>query len=84
MNSLQEAVSKIRVSLSRSPYSEVRQLEVEMGNDKVLLTGTLSSYFLKQMAKVALRELEPWVIDMVTVLPLKSVRNVATEILKEN
>ena len=41
-------------ALRRSPYFS-RQVHVEVAGTEVLLTGTVSSYFHKQMAQEALR-----------------------------
>lgn len=48
-----------REALSNSPYSQLRQLDCQVDSGVVEITGTVATFYLKQLAQVALMRLDP-------------------------
>ncbi len=56
---LARCVTQATTLLAEQPYfrSRMRQIRVELSNEGLVLLGTLSSFYLKQMAQETLRPL---------------------------
>jgi osmotically-inducible protein OsmY len=52
---LQPTLSPVASMLRHSPLPDLRRLEVEEDEFEVVLTGTVSSYYLKQLAQETVR-----------------------------
>jgi hypothetical protein len=50
-----EDSEKIKGLLERSPYEQLRTVKVSLEDDRVILTGTVRSFYMKQMAQESLR-----------------------------
>jgi osmotically-inducible protein OsmY len=44
--------------ISRSPYPEVRKVQCEVREETVVLRGTVTTYYYKQMAQESVRSIE--------------------------
>ncbi len=49
---------EIRQQLDDSPHHELRNVRVQVGAQQIVLTGTVSTYFIKQMAQETARRAE--------------------------
>jgi osmotically-inducible protein OsmY len=49
---------RVLCALERSPHIPRRKLRIEASQGRVVLRGTVGSYFQKQMAQEALRQIE--------------------------
>ena len=54
----QSLVDRLFVALQRSPHLPARNLRIESNEGRVTLTGTVRSYYQKQMAQETVRRLE--------------------------
>ncbi|MCA9261423.1 MAG: hypothetical protein KDA61_19540 [Planctomycetales bacterium] len=50
------ALQRLRRSLARSPYAELRAVAVQLVDQSVCMNGIVSSYYLKQVAQETLRQ----------------------------
>lgn len=50
-----DIVGQIRSALAESPIHELRTLQVEPGHHTLVLSGTVSSYYHKQLAQEVVR-----------------------------
>ncbi len=48
----------VQNALARSPYFAGRNLQIEVADDSVLLTGVVYSYYQKQLAQESIRAIE--------------------------
>lgn len=53
----QDELVRLKAGLSQSRYPQVREIEVSLTSKGVVLTGTVSSFYMKQMAQETLRSL---------------------------
>ncbi len=51
-----ELAKKIRAAINANPYLAGRQLRFEAANGRIVLRGVVASWFQKQMAQEALRD----------------------------
>lgn len=58
LHSAEELSQRIHLTLSLDPHVGNRQVNFELINRDVLLTGTVRSYYQKQMAQESLRRVE--------------------------
>lgn len=61
-------VERIERALRTSPYEGVRTVEVSLDGDKVVLTGTVRSFYVKQLAQETLRPLGRKIVNELTVV----------------
>ena len=50
-----EVLDRLANKLSDAPYLELRKLEIEIDADKIILRGSVRSFFLKQMAQCSVK-----------------------------
>jgi len=53
----QEELVRLKAGLSQSRYPQVREVDISLTSKGVVLTGTVSSFYMKQMAQETLRSL---------------------------
>jgi hypothetical protein len=57
MNHSSEAVAQASCALKKSSHQALRQLQVEGSADTLIIQGTVSCYYLKQLAQETLRSI---------------------------
>jgi hypothetical protein len=50
-----EVHSRAQLALRSSPFYELRELQVEPNNDSLLISGSVSSFYYKQLAQEVVR-----------------------------
>ena len=50
-----DALSRARAALAKSPIFDLRELRVEMFRDSLVISGTVSSFYHKQLAQEVVR-----------------------------
>ena len=53
--SVEEVQSRAQTALASSPFYELRELQVEWRDDALLLSGSVSSFYHKQLAQEVVR-----------------------------
>jgi hypothetical protein len=53
--SIEEVQPRAQAALASSPFYELRELQVEWRDDALLLSGTVSSFYHKQLAQEVVR-----------------------------
>ena len=52
---VEDALSRARTALANSPIFDLRELRVEMFRDALVISGTVSSFYHKQLAQEVVR-----------------------------
>ena len=68
-------VHDVRIALRRSGHSELRAVEIEIADDRIIITGRVPSFYLKQMAQELARSAAPY-HQICNELEVKVLRNV--------
>ena len=69
---LHQCVAEARAALRNAPYAGLRQVECRREGDSLVLTGSVPSFYLKQMAQCQLGKLWCGTVSVVNRLKVES------------